>query len=165
MGRPEGLWEGVDHSFHPLGLPAGDHAKVWMLTRSAFTYRAEPAVSADESAEAFLARLCATRALPSGDVRARQRGLSRLGAIPLTDGRVLVGFHHPTAAAVHLTGDFNGWQHPWYERPDPVQFVPLTRILVTRGRHGSGWRSPTGSLSVGVPVRGDGWCRGRRWRA
>jgi hypothetical protein len=68
----------------PLGLAAGERAEVWTLTRSAFTYRVEPAVSADGSAEAFLARLRDGGALLAGTYVPDSGGLSGLGAIPLT---------------------------------------------------------------------------------
>jgi 1,4-alpha-glucan branching enzyme len=119
-------WEGVDHVFQPLGLASGDRAEVWACARSPFTYRVEPAQPAEESAEAFLTRLRGQGVVPDGVYLPDTGGLSGLGATPLTDGRVLVGLYHPTAAQVHLVGDFNGWQHPGHEQPDHGRFVPLT---------------------------------------
>ncbi|ADB73954.1 alpha-amylase family glycosyl hydrolase [Geodermatophilus obscurus] len=150
--RPEGPWEGVDHVFHPVGRIDGERVEVWACARSPFTYRMQPSTPTGESAEAYLSRLRDAGAFRPGGYLPGSGGLSGLGATPLTDGRMLVGLHHPTAATVHLTGDFNGWQHPWAEQPDPDRFVPLTPCSAYGGRSWI-WLGITDRLPVGGEYR------------
>ncbi len=150
--RPDGPWEGVDRVFSPAMGAGDDRIEVWVRSRSPFVYRVEPARPAEESAEAYLSRLAQEGAFRPGVYLSDSGGLSGLGATLLTDGRVLVGLHHPTAAAVHLVGDFNDWQHPWASRPEPDRFLPLTSYRAYGGTSRI-WLAVTDRLPVGGEYR------------
>jgi 1,4-alpha-glucan branching enzyme len=112
----------------------------------------EPTLAAGESAEAFLSRLRDDGAFRPGVHLSDSGGLSGLGATLLANGGVLVGLHHPTAAAVYLIGDFNGWQHPWADQPDPSRFLPLTPHPGYGGTS-TIWLAVTDRLPVGGEYR------------
>ena len=65
--------------------------------------------------------------IPETDVRGRCGGV--LGATYLQDGTTLFGFYHPRAARVYLVGNFNNWQSPYHERPEPELFLPMQLYL------------------------------------
>jgi hypothetical protein len=79
-------------------------------------------------------------------------GRSGFGANLLTDGRVLFGLYHPTAARVLVAGSFNDWQHPGHQRPDPDAFVELDLF---RGWFGAAntWLAVTDRAGAGDEYR------------
>ena len=93
--------------------------------------------------------LAAIRGFPAGTYVTDTGGLSGLGATVLADGTVLFGLYHPTAAQVHVTGSFNGWQVPGRAAAAP-------RGVVRGGQHVAGCGAGGGGRRR-VPVR-----RGRR---
>ncbi|MEA2843596.1 MAG: isoamylase [Actinomycetota bacterium] len=110
-----GPWEGpgFDRS-HPTTV-AGidiDPNELWCRGDRAFVYTVRPADPEQETAPDFLAGLATTPGFPAGTYVSDTGGLSGLGATVLADGTVLFGLYHPTAARVHVTGSFNGWQAP-----------------------------------------------------
>lgn len=52
-------------------------------------------------------------------------GRFALGANLLQGGGAFFGFFHPHAAHVYLIGEFNDWQHPYSETPDPGKFIEM----------------------------------------
>lgn len=121
-----GPWEGDDRErdYRPRRLENNQVApnEVWARGDRAFVYDVAPRAPEAISAAAFVGGL----AFPPGLYVPQTGGLSGLGANVLADGRVLFGLYHPNAARVYLIGNFNDWQRPSHDAPDPARFIELS---------------------------------------
>ena len=115
----------------------GQHlgVEVWTVSGHNEVYPQKPATVIGSTQELWpevLPLLGENQFLPDTDVSGQ--GIpSMLGATYLTDGTTLFGFYHPRAAQVYLAGNFNDWQSPYHEQPQPEKFLPMQLYL---GYHG-----------------------------
>jgi 1,4-alpha-glucan branching enzyme len=163
-----GPWEpeDFDRSAWPLLRPDGPD-EVWCRGDRAFVYHSQPKTPASASA----AEVVRSLSFPDGVYVPGTGGLSGLGTQPLADGGgVLFGVYHPNAARVFVAGDFNGWQGPAAQAPDPARFVELDLHRGWFGAPNTWLRVVPGArpgheykfyVEGGVPRGDDG--RPRRW--
>jgi 1,4-alpha-glucan branching enzyme len=105
--------------------------EVWTVSHYNEVYPQKPAVVAGSVRDLFpeIAPLVRkNQYLPETDVRG-EGVVAMLGATYLQDGTTLFGFYHPRAARVYLVGNFNNWQSPYHERPEPELFLPMQLYL------------------------------------
>lgn len=95
--------------------------EIWCRGDRAFLYHSEPKAPETASAPEFLATL----PFKPGMYIPKTGGLSGFGAHLLSDGLTLFGIYHPTAGRVFLMGEFNDWQRPGHDTPDPSRFIEL----------------------------------------
>lgn len=120
-----GPWENdsLNRLFRPqeVGVATVSPAEIWCRGDRAFVYDIAPRDPEPITAAQFLQPLPFNPEMFIPDTG----GLSGLGAHLLADGRVLFGLYHPNAARVYVMGDFNDWQRPGVEQPDPSKFLEL----------------------------------------
>ncbi len=109
------------YSWLAIGPGRIEPAAIWCKGDKAFVYDVEPRAPESISAEAFIAGLPLNPKVFIPDTGGR----SGLGATVLADGTVLFGLYHPNAARVYVMGDFNDWQRPGVEHPEPSKFIEL----------------------------------------
>jgi hypothetical protein len=109
------------YSWLAIGPGRIEPAAIWCKGDKAFVYDVEPRAPESISAEAFIAGLPLNPKVFIPDTGGR----SGLGATVLADGTVLFGLYHPNAVRVYVMGDFNDWQRPGVEHPDPSKFIEL----------------------------------------
>jgi hypothetical protein len=118
--------------------------EIWCQGDSAFVYHVEPRSPESKFAQDFLKSLVFK---PEVYVPATG-GLCALGANLLSDGRMVFGLYHPSAARVYLMGSFNDWQRPGHDQPDPTKFIELKRYKGYFGQPNT-WLVVTDQAKVG----------------
>jgi 1,4-alpha-glucan branching enzyme len=111
----DSLWRVLDSKVY------SDLREVWARSWNPFVYVTAPRIPDERHASEV-----AQQDYVWGIYISDSGGRFALGASPLRDGGVFFGLFHPHAARVYVTGDFNGWQHPGAEHPQPDQFIELT---------------------------------------
>lgn len=109
------LWRSINAAHLP------NLADIWCRSWNNFVYTARPQTIAAQSASEFIEQY------PMADriYISNTGGQSALGATVLADGGVLFGLFHPHAARVYMVGDFNDWQHPAADTPQPERFLEM----------------------------------------
>lgn len=98
------------------------YEELWCRSWNPFLYIEEPTLIEEASATDKVESLSFVAGIYRSDVG----GHFGLGASVLQDGGVLFSVFHPHAAHIYVTGDFNEWQHPGCEAPDPSKFCKMT---------------------------------------
>ncbi|MGE4180382.1 MAG: alpha-amylase family glycosyl hydrolase [Limisphaerales bacterium] len=121
----DGPWEPreLHRTYRPPAVIGGvvPPEEIWCRGDRAFIYHGEPKAAESRTAAQFLATLPAK----PGVYIPETGGRSGIGAHLLADGRMLFGLYHPNAGRVFLMGDFNGWQRPGHDTPDPGRFIEM----------------------------------------
>lgn len=120
---------GEDRKWEEIVRCYGRHfgPEVWTVARHEEIYPVKPAKpvgSTNEFYEKIKGLAGKNLYLPDTDVSGGGT-VSLLGAHYLTDGSTVFGLFHPRAARVYVIGNFNDWQHPYHENPDPEKFLPM----------------------------------------
>lgn len=98
------------------------HREIWCRGWTPFLYVEQPAMPQSQTAGEMVDGYDFADGLFVSDTDGR----FALGASLTNDGGAVFGFFHPHVARVFVTGDFNNWQHPDCENPDPDQFLEMT---------------------------------------
>ncbi|MBX3083528.1 MAG: 1,4-alpha-glucan branching protein [Anaerolineae bacterium] len=99
----------------------GKESEFWCRSWNPFVYKAQPQIVQTQSAS----ELVEHADFVSNLYVSTTGGRFGLGASPLKNGGVLFGFYHPHAAHVFVAGDFNDWQYPGTEKPQPERFLEM----------------------------------------
>ncbi|MGB7338722.1 MAG: alpha-amylase family glycosyl hydrolase [Phototrophicaceae bacterium] len=92
----------------------------WTRGWTQFVYTIQPQQPAQESAH----QVVEAHQFSDQSFVSDTGGRFALGATPTQKG-ILFGIFHPHAARIYLAGDFNNWQHPQADQPNPKQFIEL----------------------------------------
>ena len=95
--------------------------EVWCRSWNTFVYTSEPATVQKRTASEVIEQQSFADGLYVSDAGGR----FALGASVTLDHSVIFGLFHPHAARVYVTGDFNNWQHPNCDSPNPDQFIEM----------------------------------------
>ncbi|MCA9893101.1 MAG: 1,4-alpha-glucan branching protein, partial [Anaerolineae bacterium] len=97
------------------------YQEYWCRRWNPFVHSSEPTLPNGQAAGEVVAQYSFTEQAYISEAG----GKFALGANPLKDGGVLFGLFHPHAARVYVTGDFNDWQRPGSDNPDPDKFLQM----------------------------------------
>ncbi|MAU12797.1 MAG: 1,4-alpha-glucan branching protein [Anaerolineaceae bacterium] len=98
-----------------------DHGAFWCRHWHAFVHTAQPQAPTGQSATDALKAYAFHEQTFISDTGGRYGQ----GATVLKEGGVLFSMFHPHATRIFVTGDFNDWQHPACDDPNPDQFLEM----------------------------------------